>query len=852
MPVARSRTNSDLSRDFNNLSDSTLRSHLSLPNGVDGVQKATTIASLHNGNTINQNLETDISDHDGNDLNLLFENRSSIQRKPMFHTPAPAAPLTSETKTNGFSSYHPLSVEYTEDLEESNQIIEANVDAGVKSSVKPSSKSPIKDPEVTPRPSQGRNRAISTSQVTMEHHIRTNNDSSCQELPEALDIVIYDFFVSLDEPKYSRPLQPNDVSELFQSFYILFREKSLDYLKSVSVTTSLSCSNLSTTSPSKIVGRLRGNSAASNSNVGMPMESFEEMVQRKRNRSNREILVQNYLELAEKEICEKIYDKIFWLSNTRYDREYNEYLDSRIEALNTIGISTEQLDILDFSTQKLLSLLKPLSKYFTDLDESHNPREKLQNLIYMHHQLVEILKSSTSSSSPSSNADIILPSLIFCIVYFKSSNPFLNLLFIKRFRNEQKLEGEALYCLTNFEAALSFVGQISLQDLNLNESSLIEQGVSTSTINVLKTSRLIDFTCYTDDHLSSSNIPSAAADGRSNVGRGRRATSSPFNLGGLANSLVNGTVDSLNRPNNASFENTFKFLMGKLASSASLEKPSAVEKRGSSTSLSSTVSTKGSEETILGKHLISEVLSTTTGSSVGDSYDSESLLSVSSNNSGGSEISSTRLDSTVDSISLSKNSAQTTDTAPIATATNPNSTTFRQMLSFTRNMMTAPKATYIENITDEPSTSSLGAINSVGDALRSFRPASLSRSRSNSGNGMDLSSRGDRSLSYASSLSLTTNSPVNHSSLVTSSSSNDLVDLNKSGPNSTELNSNDKLTDNASISKNSESLTPTPIERFLTCTVDELTIGEISLLLEDYRRLSRHLQVSNQFDTTST
>lgn len=74
------------------------------------------------------------------------------------------------------------------------------------------------------------------------------------------------------------------------------------------------------------------------------------------------------------------------------------------------------------------------------------------------------------SESDNASADYILPTLIFCLIHAPPAIKIISdLLFIQRFRARKALDGEAAYCLTNLEAAISFLETVDLATLNLED-----------------------------------------------------------------------------------------------------------------------------------------------------------------------------------------------------------------------------------------------------------------------------------------------------------------------------------------------------------------------------------------------
>ncbi len=102
------------------------------------------------------------------------------------------------------------------------------------------------------------------------------------------------------------------------------------------------------------------------------------------------------------------------------------------------------------------------------MNEERCPLGKLQHLKAAHKSIVDTL----TNFHPSSSADEIMPMLIYTLITSRPEgiNVISNLYFIQRFRNESKIDGEAAYCLTNLEAAISFLETVDLASLRADEA----------------------------------------------------------------------------------------------------------------------------------------------------------------------------------------------------------------------------------------------------------------------------------------------------------------------------------------------------------------------------------------------
>jgi hypothetical protein len=102
------------------------------------------------------------------------------------------------------------------------------------------------------------------------------------------------------------------------------------------------------------------------------------------------------------------------------------------------------------------------------MNDQKYPLGKLQHLKAAHKSIVDTL----TNFHPSSSADEIMPMLIYTLITSRPEgiDVISNLYFIQRFRNENKIDGEAAYCLTNLEAAITFLETVDLASLRADEA----------------------------------------------------------------------------------------------------------------------------------------------------------------------------------------------------------------------------------------------------------------------------------------------------------------------------------------------------------------------------------------------
>jgi len=184
-------------------------------------------------------------------------------------------------------------------------------------------------------------------------------------------------------------------------------------------------------------------------------------------------------EAVERRVCEKIYGRI-WRHRSTLDEVRDEKLRSRTAALALVGIGLPDLGVTIDKTVSNNDLTNALDTYIEQyttrarqdlfaMNDTKYPLGKLQHLAAAHKSIVDLLTNIHQSSS---SADEILPTLIYTLITSPPSglNIISNLHFVQRFRNASKIDGEAAYCLTNLEAAISFLETVDLASLRSDEA----------------------------------------------------------------------------------------------------------------------------------------------------------------------------------------------------------------------------------------------------------------------------------------------------------------------------------------------------------------------------------------------
>ena len=294
------------------------------------------------------------------------------------------------------------------------------------------------------------------------------------ELPIELASLCDRFVESLGAKVYNEPPSVDRLAELFQEFYA-----RASGAVSIHIATLRSRLNRGSPTPSKASSRTRTlSSKPSNDSLGsghggsQQMLTASEVTEKRKQRKLLEYKRIVLEEAVEKRVCEKVYDKI-WRHKSTLDEVRDEKLRSKTAALALVGIGLKDLGIepgqyAAVSAEDVQESLAPARDSLAKMNDEHYPLGKLQRLTIAHKAVVDTLSSIHSSSS---SADEILPTLIYTLITspMEGINVISNLQFVQRFRAAPKVNGEAAYCLINLEAAISFLEDVDLASLREDE-----------------------------------------------------------------------------------------------------------------------------------------------------------------------------------------------------------------------------------------------------------------------------------------------------------------------------------------------------------------------------------------------
>jgi hypothetical protein len=209
------------------------------------------------------------------------------------------------------------------------------------------------------------------------------------------------------------------------------------------------------------------------------MITAEELAERKRARKALEARKALLEEIVERRLCEGIYNRIYRHRSTQ-DEAQDDKLRSKTAALELVGIGPTDLGIdigqdesgtisedVQEKSKEIRAWLEAARKDLIQMHKARYPLGKVNHLKAAHRSIVDTL----AHFHPSASADEIMPMLIYTLITLPPEhlNVISDMHFIENFRWEPKLTGEAAYCLTNLEAAISFLQTVDLATLRADE-----------------------------------------------------------------------------------------------------------------------------------------------------------------------------------------------------------------------------------------------------------------------------------------------------------------------------------------------------------------------------------------------
>lgn len=302
------------------------------------------------------------------------------------------------------------------------------------------------------------------------------------ELPIELVSLTDSFIESLSAKVHPTPPSIDNLSRLFQDFYAVASTHINTHISTLAMKQSREASP----APSRqsTTQRLRAKAASIGSkdrprDLQQQMLTPEELAERKRARRALEVKRGRLEEAVERRLCEGIYTRIYRHRSTQ-DEAQDDKLRSKTAALALVGINLTDLGIElgdssddgeggdeDSKTEQMKEALEPARQELSLMNEAKYPLGKLNHLKAVHKAIVDVL----SQYQPSASADEIMPMIIYTLITLppEKLNVISDAHFIQNFRWEQKLNGEAAYCLTTLEAAIAFLETVDLSTLRADE-----------------------------------------------------------------------------------------------------------------------------------------------------------------------------------------------------------------------------------------------------------------------------------------------------------------------------------------------------------------------------------------------
>lgn len=269
------------------------------------------------------------------------------------------------------------------------------------------------------------------------------------KLPDDLNKELDSFIKFLKLPKFNRPLNLDDISKLYQQFYNEFNDKNIRYWE-------------------KEYGLEERNQDE--------LLTKEEMLERNQliEKVNNSVYLSDLL--IEKLVCNKFYGKIFksdkLLMRDELNRLINDKLNLKLKKLNKLDVTLQNLD-LDLNVSNVNELIDLLIPLYQEMFKINSPTLKLLKFKKVHELINHFLKRLNISI----NGDYYLPILIFSLIQISDKVDFdlvLELNFIKNFKNNVIYEqsnsnetGELLYILTNLDACLIYLLNVTTGDLKI-------------------------------------------------------------------------------------------------------------------------------------------------------------------------------------------------------------------------------------------------------------------------------------------------------------------------------------------------------------------------------------------------
>ncbi|KAI3075546.1 hypothetical protein CBS147339_5260 [Penicillium roqueforti] len=422
-----------------------------------------------------------------------------------------------------------------------------------------------------------------------------------EELPIELISLADRFVNSLSAKVHNSPPTIEKISELFQVFYSRAESHIATHISAL-------IARINRDLPPQVPAKAPRGSALSKLSSkrsqddirpaasGRQMLTASEVAEKRQARRALENKRSALEEAAERRVCELVYDKL-WRHKSTLDDVRDEKLRSKTAALLLVGINLKDLGIdIDLETideqkqDEANEFLCQAREYLAKMNDYKYPLGKLQQLAAAHKAIVDALTKLLPSSS---SADEILPTLIYSLVTCppEGINIVSNLVFIQRFRSSSRIDGETAYCLTNLEAAISFLENVDLSTLRADElqDGPLKTPGETTTPSVehvdpfrppKEATTLAVTTVSASPELSTPEIKEPASTlprPRPSITPQQRRLSNifqpPSKVLGAANDAVRTTADQSLKNIGATLDSSFNFLFGRLKEMQNIQGP---------------------------------------------------------------------------------------------------------------------------------------------------------------------------------------------------------------------------------------------------------------------------------------
>ncbi|PHH59727.1 hypothetical protein CDD80_1732 [Ophiocordyceps camponoti-rufipedis] len=283
-----------------------------------------------------------------------------------------------------------------------------------------------------------------------------------EDLPIELITLTDSFIDSLGAKVHPTPPNISRLSQLFQEFYSVASSHVSTHINALATRQMRDASPkddppLASSSSSSSLSRLRSRARPQPPPAPkseQQMMTTQELARRRRARKQLEVKRGLLEEAVERRLCEGIYHRIYRHRSTQ-DEAHDDKLRSKTAALALVGIGPSDLGVETSPGVSAEDSLSEARSQLMAMAEARYPLGKLNRLRAVHRSIVDAL----GRLHPTASADEVLPMLIYTLITLPPQHLHItsDLHFIHNFRWAPKLTGEVAYCLTNLEAAISFL-----------------------------------------------------------------------------------------------------------------------------------------------------------------------------------------------------------------------------------------------------------------------------------------------------------------------------------------------------------------------------------------------------------